>query len=51
VYDQGGAGQEPIPSASNGRFAVTRSLKLTAVVSLIAYLSGAAALLWRRQAL
>jgi hypothetical protein len=26
------------------------SLKLTAVVSLIAYLSGAAALLWRREA-
>jgi len=25
-----------------------RSLKLTAVVSLVAYVSGAAALLWRR---
>jgi hypothetical protein len=50
VYDPGGAGQEPIPSVSNRTFPMTRSLKLTAVVSLIAYLSGAAALLWRREA-
>jgi hypothetical protein len=30
---------------------MTRSLKLTAVAALIAYLSDAAAQLWRRQAL
>jgi len=27
---------------------MTRSLKLSAIVSLVAYLSGTAALLWRR---
>ncbi len=33
---------------SNERFRMSRSLKLTAVVSLVAYVGGAAALLWRR---
>jgi hypothetical protein len=33
---------------SNEEFRMTRSLKLSAMVSLVAYLGGAAALLWRR---
>jgi hypothetical protein len=33
---------------SNEEFRMTRSLKLSAIVSLVAYLGGAAALLWRR---
>jgi hypothetical protein len=33
---------------SNEEFRMTRSLKLSAMVSLFAYLGGAAALLWRR---
>ena len=40
--------QEPIRYVSNGEFRMTRSLKLSAVVSLAAYVGGAAALLWRR---
>ena len=39
--------QEPILSASKKRSGMTRSLKLSALVSLIAYASGAAAYLWR----
>jgi hypothetical protein len=41
--------QEPIFRVSNERLPrMTRSLKLSAIVTLVAYVSGTAALLWRR---
>jgi hypothetical protein len=41
--------QEPIFMVLNERLLpMTRSLKLSAIVSLVAYVSGTAALLWRR---
>jgi hypothetical protein len=40
--------QEPIQRVSNEECRMTRTLKLSAVVSLVAYVGGAAALLWRR---
>ncbi len=35
-------------TTANEMFRMTRSLKLSAMVSLVAYAGGAAALLWRR---
>jgi hypothetical protein len=40
--------QEPITLVSNEECRMTRSLKLSALVSLVAYVGGAAALLWKR---
>jgi hypothetical protein len=49
VYGSRGGVKEPILCESNQRLPpMTRSLKLSAFVSLVAYLSGTAALLWRR---
>jgi hypothetical protein len=49
VYDSSGGPKEPILCLSNERLPpMTRSLKLSAIVSLVAYAGGTAALLWRR---